>query len=1077
MFKKLLIANRGEIAIRIARTAAQMGVSVVTVHTADDARCLHVKHGDQSCELPGAGAAGYMDVDALIRTAVETGCEAVHPGYGLLSERADFARASAEAGLTFVGPDPETLEEMGDKLRARAVAQSLDVPVPLGDGPFATVEEARAFLDKVGDPIMLKAVQGGGGRGMRRVETSDELASVFEQARAEAASGSGMADIYAEEYLADQRHIEVQVLGDGKAVTHLWDRDCTLQRRNQKVVELAPAVGLTDDLRGQMIQASLTLARASKLRGVATVEFLVDMQAGAFRFIETNPRIQVEHTVTEEVTGYDLVELQLRLAAGEVLADIDQHLLTPAAPMGTAIEVRVNTQTLQPDGTVLPVSGTLERFHMPGGQGVRVETHGYANYATNPGFDPMLVKIIVHHRRDDLPGLLQRADRALSETEISGVDTNLGQLRSILAAPEVQKWDVTTRFLDGFSGAAAQPGRVFDARQDSPKETVSPIDVPEGCVSVAAPIQALVSDVLVTPGDKVQAGQELMIIEAMKMQHPIVAPQSGRIEELPATKGDTVPVGATLCILRPDGDTHEAQEHETAIDPDSPRGDLTKLSERVALTLDRARPKAVERRRTRGQATTRENVERLCAGGEFHEYGQLVIAAQRKKLGVEALIKSSPADGIVTGLGTVNAGQFEDAAGQVAILAYDSTVMAGTQGVFGHRKTDRLLEKAAELGLASIFLTEGGGGRPNDDDFAGTMHCALDVKTFTAYAGLRGWGPKIAVNSGFCFAGNAALFGAGDIRIAARNSWIGLGGPAMIEAGGLGRFDPREVGPAPMQAEIGLVDILTEDDTQAVDAARQVLSYFQGATDDWTVADERMLRHLVPEDRKRIYDPRKVVQALADAGSFLELGAQFGVGLITGFLRIEGRPMGVMLNNPHHLGGALDAQASTKGARFMRLCNRFGLPLLSLCDTPGFMVGPDSEREGGVAAACDFIGAGADLSVPLFFVALRKGYGIGAQAMAGGSFANPVFTISWPTGEFGAMGLEGGVRLGYRKELEALTDPEAREALFGKLVARAYAEGGAINVASYNEIDAVIDPADTRSWIMRGLNAHQAADV
>lgn len=1070
MIQKLLIANRGEIAIRIARTAAQMGLSVVTVHTRDDARCLHVKHGDEAVELPGAGPAGYMDIDAVVTAAVRAGCDAVHPGYGLLSERADFAQACAKAGLTFVGPDPQTLEEMGDKLRARDMAASLGVPVPRGGGPFADLQAAQVFLDQIGGPIMLKAVQGGGGRGMRRVQSPDEVSTAFQQAQAEAGAGSGVAAIYAEEYLTDQRHIEVQVLGDGQALTHLWDRDCTLQRRNQKVVELAPAPNLPQELRDKMIEAALTLVRASSLRGLATVEFLVDAPADRFCFIETNPRIQVEHTVTEAITGHDLVEVQLRLAAGETLAQIDPRLLDPVPPQGGAIQLRVNTETHMADGTVLPTSGTLERFQMPGGHGGRVETHGYAGYATNPGFDPMLAKIILHHGKEDLPGLLRRAERALSEAEIGGVETNLGHLRAILTATAVQDWDVTTRFLDGFTGTGAQTSRVFESAGEDPAPAVVQADVPDGCLAVTAPIQALVSALLVAPGDTVEAGQELALIEAMKMQHPITAPTSGRIETVLVAKDETVSAGALLVILRPDGDAVSAQEHHDEIDLDHPRGDLSKLDARLALTLDDARPKAVERRRARGQATTRENVERLCSGGTFHEYGQLVIAAQRRKLGVDALVKSSPADGIVTGLGTVNAAQFGDA-GQVAILAYDSTVMAGTQGVFGHRKTDRLLEKASELGLASIFLTEGGGGRPNDDDFAGTMHCALDVKTFSAYAGLRGWGPKIAVNSGFCFAGNAALFGAGDIRIAARNSWIGLGGPAMIEAGGLGRFDPREVGPAPMQAEIGLVDILTEDDTQAVAAARQVLSYFQGTTSDWDVVDERMLRHLVPEDRKRIYDPRKVIETLADVGSFLELGAAFGVGLITGFLRVQGRPMGVMLNNPHHLGGALDASASTKGARFMRLCNRFGLPILSLCDTPGFMVGPESERAGGVAAACDFIAAGAELTVPLMFVALRKGYGIGAQAMAGGSFANPVFTISWPTGEFGAMGLEGGVRLGYRKELEVQPDQAAREALFDKLVARAYAEGGAINVASYNEIDAVIDPVETRSWILRGLQA------
>ncbi|MEZ5676340.1 MAG: carboxyl transferase domain-containing protein [Thalassovita sp.] len=426
----------------------------------------------------------------------------------------------------------------------------------------------------------------------------------------------------------------------------------------------------------------------------------------------------------------------------------------------------------------------------------------------------------------------------------------------------------------------------------------------------------------------------------------------------------------------------------------------------------------------------------------------------------------------MTGVGQVNADRFRPDRAQVAILAYDSTVMAGTQGFMGHMKTDRMLEVARHQGLASIFLTEGGGGRPNDDDFAHIIQSGLTVTTFSEYARLQGWGPKIAVNSGYCFAGNAALFGTGDIRIATRNSWIGLAGPAMIEAGGLGAFHPTEIGPAPMHAETGLVDILAEDDEQAMQLARQALSYFQGDLADWSASDQRLLRHAIPENRKRSYLIRPVIEALADTGSFLELGAGHAAGIITGFLRIEGRAMAVIANNPQHLGGALDAAASAKAARFLNLCSQFQMPVLSLCDTPGFMVGPESETQGAVATATDFIGAGARLNSPLFFVCLRKGYGIGAQAMAGGSFKDPVFTISWPTGEFGAMGLEGGVRLGYRKEIEAQPTEEAKQALYDQLVANAYDLGRGINVASLNEIDAVIDPADTRSWIAKGMRMH-----
>ncbi len=1072
MFNKLLIANRGEIGIRIARTAEAMGLETVAIFAPDDAKSLHVKHADQAVELPQMGVAGYLNIDAILKIAQETGCDAIHPGYGFLSERADFARACVSVGLTFVGPTPETLETQGDKWAARALAAQAGVPVPAGQGPLGSVAEAERVFQEIDGPILLKALQGGGGRGMRIVREIDDIPAAFSQCQAEALAAFGSDEIYAEQLLRNVRHVEVQILGDGQSVTHLWERDCSLQRRHQKVVEIAPAPNLPSETRDRLISSALKIGRASQLQGLATVEFLVSAD-GQYVFIETNPRIQVEHTVTEEITGFDLIELQLRLAAGETLDQIDPGLCDPAEPRGVSLQTRVITDRLTPEG-IMPTSGQINGFQMPFGQGVRVETQGYAGYTTHPGFDPLLVKVVVHAARGGLPAVVRKAERALSEIVVTGVDTNLDLMRGLLQRPEIAVWDVSTRTLDMLLPDLSAPA---DSRAFIETETIthapSMRPIPKGQCSVDAPMQGIVREIAIKVGDQFQAGQELAIIEAMKMQHAVVATESGQVEEVFDAVGDLTAQDRPILSYSPRHDSGTDETEAVIKNPEFIRPDLATLQDRLALTLDAERPKAVARRQSRGQETTRDNVSALCEGGTFHEYGQLVIAAQRRKLGVEALREISPADGIVTGLGSVNANSFGEARSQVAILAYDSTVMAGTQGVFGHRKTDRLLDKATELKLATVFLTEGGGGRPNDDDFAGTMHCALDVKTFSDFAKLRGWGPKITVNSGFCFAGNAALFGAGDIRIATRNSWIGLGGPAMIEAGGLGTHHPREVGPAPMQAEIGLVDVLVESDADAIAITRKVLSYFQGRDKEWSAEDARILRHLIPENRQRAYDVRQVITAMADNGSFLELGEQHAPGLITGFMRIQGYPMAVMANNSLHLGGALDAPASAKGARFLRLAGRFNLPVVSLCDTPGFMVGPESETQGAVGAACEFIEAGATLRSPILFVCLRKGYGIGAQAMAGGSFANPSFTISWPTGEFGAMGLEGGVRLGFKRELEAQPDAEAREALFNKLVNRAYAEGGALNVASFNEIDAVIDPADTRDWIVKGVALHQ----
>lgn len=1069
MIRKLLIANRGEIAIRVARTAAAAGLETVAVHTADDATSLHIKHMDEVRALPQAGVAGYLDIDALIEIAKETGCDGVHPGYGLLSERADFAQACADAGITFVGPDADTLRRQGDKVSARALAEDAGVPVLRGSGPLNSVDAVKAFFDAQGAaPLMIKAVNGGGGRGMRIVQSAAEIETAFNQASTEAAAAFGDGTLYAERFLTSVRHIEVQIIGDGRNVTHLWERDCSVQRRHQKIIELAPAPNLTEDTRRALLEAAVAIGRACNYRGLGTVEFLVE-ESGAFYFIETNPRIQVEHTITEEITGRDLVEVQLALASGATLAEIglDQP---PAAPVGYSVQTRINTETLDRNGVFTPTGGRLNAYTPPSGPGVRIDGYAYGGYSTNPNFDSLLAKLVVHEKSGDLGRLFAKTERALSEFQISGIDTNIGFLRALLRLPVVADWAVDVRTLDAQMPAlVADTGgadRFFEAQADTAKDEVK---LPQGTEALRAPMQAMIQQVHVAVGDQIAKGQEVAVIEAMKMQHVVVAEAGGVVAEIYATQGQTVAAGTPVLAFTRDDTLEEISAEDSAADPEYIRDDLSALQGRLARTLDENRPRAVARRRDRSQRTTREIISGLCEGGDFHEYGQLVLAGQRRKLGLEALIDVSPADGIVTGVGAMNADRFASARSQVALLAYDSTVMAGTQGYFGHLKTDRMIEVAHKQGLATVFFTEGGGGRPNDDDFAQTIQSGLKVTTFAEFARLKGWGPRITVNSGFCFAGNAAIFGAGDIRIATRNSWIGLAGPAMIEAGGIGSFHPKEIGPAPMHAQNGLLDILVEDDEAAIAATRQVLSYFQGDLTDWEAADQRMLRHSIPENRKKSYLIRPLIEGLVDKDSFLELGVQHAAGMVTGFVRIEGRPMGLIANNPQHLGGALDAAASAKGARFLNLCAKFNLPVLSLCDTPGFMVGPDSEEEGAVGAACELITAGANLDAPMFFVCLRKAYGIGAQAMAAGSLGEPAFSISWPTGEFGPMGLEGAIQLGYRKELEAVTDPVAREALYIRLVDELYERGGAMNVASTHEIDAVIDPAETRGWIAKGL--------
>jgi acetyl-CoA carboxylase carboxyltransferase component len=582
-----------------------------------------------------------------------------------------------------------------------------------------------------------------------------------------------------------------------------------------------------------------------------------------------------------------------------------------------------------------------------------------------------------------------------------------------------------------------------------------------GEVVVRAPMSGTVESVAVAEGEHVAEGAPLVVLEAMKMQHITKAPAAGVVRKLAVGTGDTVAEGRPLLVLEPaERDAAPAGEGPADQGPAGARADLAEVRRRHELGLDAARAEAVARRHAAGHRTARENLADLCDPGTFVEYGALVIAAQRRRRGLADLLARTPADGLVAGIGDVN--------GRPAVvLSYDYMVLAGTQGALNHAKKDRMFELAEKRGLPVVLFAEGGGGRPGDTDT--TTVSGLDVMAFHLFARLSGRVPLVGIASGRCFAGNAALLGCCDVIIATEDANIGMGGPAMIEGGGLGVFAPEEIGPLPVQVANGVVDLPVADEAEAVAAAKRYLSYFQDSQGDrtgWTAAGQDALRTLIPENRRQVYDIRTVIDALADTGSVLELRAGFGIGMVTALARIEGRAVGLIANNPAHLGGAIDADAADKAARFLRLCDAHGLPVVSLCDTPGFMVGPAAEETATVRHFSRLFVAGAQLRVPLCTIVLRKGYGLGAQAMAGGSFRVPLFTVAWPTGEIGGMGLEGAVRLGFRKEFEAAEDPEA---MFEQLVAAAYDQGKALNAATVFELDDVIDPADTRRWIVTAL--------
>ncbi|MCH8257669.1 MAG: carbamoyl-phosphate synthase large subunit, partial [Proteobacteria bacterium] len=913
-------------------------------------------------------------------------------------------------------------------------------------------------------------------------------------------------------FIPRARHIEVQVVGDGTgAVSHLGERECSIQRRHQKLVEIAPSPGLPAALRERLTAAAVRLAESVRFSNLGTFEFLVDADDAdgtegepTFVFIEANPRLQVEHTVTEEVTGLDLVKAQLQLAAG---ARLDELGLTQAeipAPRGHAIQLRVNMESMDSHGNAKPGTGVLSAFEPPSGPGIRVDGFGYAGYQTSTRYDSLLAKLIVHSRSRDYSTAVKKTYRALTEFRLEGFEINLAFLSNLLILKDFVNNDIHTRYVDEhmaeLAGADEHPVRFHSTAKvqgtgganlaGTKLQSTDPLAVldhgktveqvvatesddasegPAGTTPVKAPLQGTILEVSIQEDEEVYQGQELMIMDAMKMEHVIESPVSGIVRLVTVESGDAVFEDHPLVFIEQKEVERSATISSEKMDPDYIRPDLAEAYERHSYGLDENREVAVAKRRKTGHRTVRENIAELCDPGTFIEYGSLAIAAQRRRRSVEDLMRNTPGDGMVTGIGSVNGELFPERDTQCVVMSYDYMVLAGTQGLQNHRKKDRMFELAEKLKIPIILIAEGGGGRPGDTDGAGIA--GLDCLAFQLYAHLSGLVPRIGITTGRCFAGNAVLLGCSDIVIATADSNIGIGGPAMIEGGGLGIFRPEDVGPMEVQVPNGVVDIAVKDEEQAMATAKKLLSYFQGTVENWACDDQRKLRAAIPENRLRIYDIREVIRLLADDDSVLELRPDFGLGMVTSFIRVEGRPMGLIANNPAFLSGAIDSEGSDKAARFMQLCDAFDIPILTLCDTPGIMVGPEIEKTALVRHASRIFVTSASLTIPLFSIVLRKGYGLGAQAMTGGGFKASVFTVTWPTGEFGGMGLEGAVKLGYRKELEAITDPEERVKEYEKRVAAMYDRGKAVNFATAFEIDEVIDPKDSRHWIMSGLKS------
>ena len=1109
----ILVANRAEIAIRIVRACGDLGLSATTVYSEDDAESLHCRMGDVSHALKDSGPSAYLDGNALIEAALSHGCDAIHPGYGFLSERADFSEQCAAAGLTFIGPGAEHLALFGDKTRARNAAIEAKVPVARGVDHGVSLEEAKTFFKSLkadGQAMIIKARSGGGGRGTRVVNELDELENAYDRCRSESKLAFGVDEVYVEGFVKQARHIEVQILGDRNGdIAHLGERECSVQRRFQKLVEIAPAPALNEDLRSQIIDAAMRLAKSVRYTNLGTFEFLVDTSrepSQPFVFIEANARLQVEHTVTEAVTGVDLVQAQIRLASGDTLYDLGLHQSQATGPRGVAIQARVSMESLGEHGEMTPSAGTLLAYEMPSGPGIRTDGFGYVGYKTSNSFDSLLVKVIGHATDDNPVAAATRIIRALSEMRIEGVSTNVDLIRNIIKHPDFLTGLIHTRWFEekisvlnkyddeykdrlfpsaqdnleeiktGYTGArvdGSDPLALFkyDAQRKSKSSgatNLNPSVTEGGAVGIVSPIQGTIVAIEVIEGETISGGQPVVVIEAMKMEHVITSEFSGIVRSVTMSVGDVVSDAHPILLIERMEGANSKVVAPAKVNTDLIRPDLQENIDRHAFTLDENRPEAVSKRHSLGYRMIRESIDQLVDQGTFKEYWPLTVARQHTRFNIETLRKNTPADGLVAGIGSVN-GNLHSTDSRAMIIAYDYTVLAGTQGARNHAKQDRMFGLAKRLRLPVILFGEGGGGRPGEDP--GGIEVGIDTNTFTQYAQLSGLVPLVAIVNGRCFAGNTALVASSDVIIATEGATLGMGGPAMIEGGGLGVYTPEEVGPMSFQVPNGVVDILVKDEAMAVETAKKYLSYFQGPIDQWKDSDQKLLRHAIPENRLRLYDMREIIHTLADIDSVLEIRPKFGVGLITAFIRIEGRPLGVIANNPHHLAGAIDSAGSDKGARFVQLCDAFDIPILSLMDCPGIMVGPEVERSALVRHALRMFNVGANITTAMFGVVVRKAYGLGVQAMCGASSEVPFFTVAWPTAEFAAMNIEGSVKLAFRKELMAIKEPEERQTYFDQKVQKAYEDAKAVNAATAGGIDDVIDPASTRSWIVSGLKS------
>ena len=1107
--ERVLISNRGEIAIRIAKAAHALGVETVGVYAPVDALGLHTRVVADAHEISNGAdnpVGAYLDTDALLEVARQANCDCVHPGYGFLAENAPFAERCAAEGIAFIGPSAAALALFGDKVKARDLAQSLGIPVvPGSNEPLADASQAAARANAIGYPVMLKAAAGGGGRGMRVVESAAAMADAFERCRGEAQAAFGDGTVFMEKLVARPRHIEVQILGDSQGnIVHLHERDCSVQLRHQKVVETAPAPGLDESLRQRILDDAIKLARAVDYVNAGTVEFLVVPETGEHFFIECNPRIQVEHTVTEQVTGVDLVEAQFRIAAGsslEALGIGSQQAI--GSPRGFAVQARV----------VARGAGRLSAYKEPSGAGVRVDGCGYVGYAPPPQFDPLLAKVVCSSSfTTSHLSAVERTARALDEFHIGGLATNIGQIKAILSHPDVRDGDARTTLLNEHPDllaappAAAQNGALALLRQQTTvmgvgaadagappaAAQVATLEVGAGQQAVACPMAGSVLDVRMRPADRVQAGETLLVVSAMKMESQVVAPCAGVVAAAQAlTAGDNVEAGQVLAVIDPD----EGAEHVVTPEDKSWTPLLNDVATMQRLALERLAPDSEEpgvvRQRSRGKLNCRERIDLLLDAGSFREVGSIAGFASYNE------------DGEITAFTPANhVGGWGKIDGRSAIVCADDFTSRGghADGAIG-AKSGYLDRLSIEMRMPSIRLLDGSSGGGSVAAMVPAQRKEGESKAQESSGAIKAGRPRVAGGGGSFLPGHlgsamyteqlstvpvvnmllgsvvgigAAKAVLGHFSVMVRDiAQLFVAGPPVVQHAMGYDISKEDLGGWHIHCRNGSVDNLAESEEEAAALTRRFLSYLPGSVyetppvsppnaNDPTDRREEELLTLIPRQRTATFDMRKAIRLMADKDSFFEIGPLWATDQITGFVRFNGHPMGVIASDSQHAnGGALTADGCRKLTRHLDLCDLFHLPVLNLIDNPGFAVGLEHEITGTIRRGGEWMVAFSQVTTPVFTVLMRRSFGV-----AGNNYATPrsapSMRVAWPAADVGGIPPEGGIEAAYKRQLAEAEDPRA---LRDELMARIESARGPVGPLSKFQIEELIDPRDTRRLI------------